>query len=102
MTHEPTEMPPIVCTLSAEDLKDRSGEWADLLTLVIERRSTTDGVRLRLPNSPEAAATAADLIVREVQCCAFFTFVLTVDAGAMWLEVTAPPDGRRVVEALFA
>jgi len=101
MTEQDAGTPPIACTLSADELGSRSAEWSALLAEVTERQPTTDGMRLRLPNAPEVAAKAADLIAREVQCCAFFTFVLTVDADAVWLEVTTPPDGRDVVDRLF-
>jgi len=93
--------PAIACTLSAGELADRSSEWAELLAQVIEREATADGMRLRLPNTPEVAARAADLIVREVQCCAFFTFVLTVDAATIWLDVATPPEGLDLVAGLF-
>ena len=98
---EDSGTPPIACTLSSDELADRSTEWTELLARVAEREATANGIRLRLPNTPQVAATAADLIVREVQCCAFFTFVLDVNATAMWLEVSTPPDGRELVEALF-
>jgi len=93
--------PPIACTLTAGELTDRASEWAELLALVSERDATTNGVRLRLPSTPQAAATAADLIVREVQCCAFFTFVLNVDVTGVCLDVTAPPEGRGLLEQLI-
>ena len=98
---EDAETPAIACTLSADELGDRSIEWTELLAHVAEREPTATGIRLRLPNTPEVAATAADLIVREVGCCAFFTFALTVDATALWLEVSTPPEGLDLVERLF-
>jgi len=98
---EDAATPAIACTLTAGELTDRASEWADLLARVTERETTADGIRLRLPNAPQVAATAADLIVREVQCCAFFTFVLNVDVTGVCLEVTAPPDGRDLLEQLM-
>ena len=101
MSCEDSATPPIACTLSNDELADRSTEWTELLAQVTEREPTANGIRLGLPNTPAMAATAADLIVREVQCCAFFTFALTVDASGLRLDVSAPPEGLELVERLF-
>ncbi|HEV2376787.1 MAG TPA: MerR family transcriptional regulator [Streptosporangiaceae bacterium] len=92
---------PVVCTLSIPDAADRGSEWADLLTHVSERHKAQDGLRLRLPSDPVVVARAADLAVRETQCCAFFSFTLTVDVQGTWLAVTAPPDGQVILAAVF-
>jgi hypothetical protein len=87
--------------LSADQLADRSTEWSRLLERILDRQPTAAGMRLRLPDTPDVAAAAADLVVREVQCCAFFTFTLSVDASGVWLEVTTPPDGRKLLDDLL-
>jgi DNA-binding transcriptional MerR regulator len=92
---------PIACTLSADDAADRSTEWADLLSHVTERKPTAAGIALRLPSDPDIVARAAELAVQEAACCAFFFFAVNVDASGVWLEVGAPPDGRRILDALF-
>ena len=91
----------ILCTLSDAEVDERSTDWAGLLAHVSERRSFEAGVRLRLPAEPNFVAQAAELAARETECCAFFSFRLTIDAGDVWLEVAAPPDGRGVLDALF-
>lgn len=53
------------------------------------------------PQDPMLVARAADLAVREVGCCGFFSFALTVEAGAVWLDVAAPAEGRDVLDSLF-
>jgi hypothetical protein len=93
---------PIVCTLSADEAHDRSSAWAELLARAVEREATATGVRLRFDADPHVASTAADLSVREAECCAFFAFTITIDAHAVWLTVDAPPEGRPVLDALFA
>jgi DNA-binding transcriptional MerR regulator len=92
---------PIACTLSPAEAVDRATVWADLLAQVTDRQATVDGVRLRLPAGPDAAAHAAELAVREAECCAFFSFAVTVDSTGAWLDVAAPPEGRTVLDALF-
>ncbi len=93
---------PAACTLSSDDAADRSTAWAELLGHAVERHRTPAGIRVRLPDDPAVVARAADLAVREVGCCAFFSFSLTVEAGGVWLEVTAPAsDGQAVLDSLF-
>jgi hypothetical protein len=59
-------------------------------------------VRLRFDADPQLVSGLADLAVRESDCCAFFAFTITVDGRGVWLAVDAPPDGRPVLDALFA
>ena len=92
---------PIVCTLSVDERPDRSNAWTELLAHAIERESTATGVRLRFAADPQLVSTVADLAVREAECCAFFSFTITVDARGVWLAVDAPPDGRPLLDALF-
>ena len=93
---------PIVCTLSSGQMADRSSAWTDVLARATERESTAGGMRLRFDADPTTVATLAELAVLEAECCAFFSFTITVDAGGAWLAVDAPPDGRPVLDALFA
>jgi hypothetical protein len=46
-------------------------------------------------------AAATELAFREAACCPFFTFTVTLNTTGVWLEVTAPPEGRAVLDALF-
>ena len=71
-------------------------------------RSTAAGVerlgpqtaRIVLPPRPELAAEAADLVVRETQCCSFFTFALTATGGRLHLDVTVPESQTPVLDAM--
>jgi hypothetical protein len=92
---------PVACTLTDADAVDRSSAWSAVLVHVTEREATATGGRLRLPADPALVARAADLCVREVACCAFFTFSLTVDADGVWLDVATPREARDIVTALF-
>ena len=92
---------PIACTLDAGEAVDRTAQWHDLLAQATERVRTDTGVRLAFPSDPTIAARVADLIVREADCCAFFSFALVVEHGAVSLDVAAPADGADVVDRLF-
>ena len=57
-------------------------------------------VRFELDRSAAGVAAVADLVDRESQCCAFFTFVLTIGAEALSLSVGAEAGHGDVVAAL--
>ena len=85
---------PIACTLNAGDQVTRRDEWVAMLG----RATARDGNMVTFPRS--VAPELADLIAREVECCAFFTFRMTVAHGELVLEVDAPPEAEELVNAL--
>jgi DNA-binding transcriptional MerR regulator len=91
----------IVCTLEAAAVPDRLREWDAIFDLVEERRATPDGVELRFARDPDVLASVAAVATKEVACCSFFTFGITIDAQAAWLAVTAPPHAIPLVHELF-
>ena len=92
--------PRIACSLEGRDLEVRIDEWHALLADVVDRQQITHGVRLVLGTSA-ALAGAAHLAVAEHGCCPFLSFALTVDGRGTAIEVTAPPDGRALLDAVF-
>lgn len=92
--------PPIACTLGSEAVPARIAEWRDVLTHVLSRDAIAGGLRLSLSDSAPVSRIA-ELAVAEQQCCAFFSFALTVDGRGVALEITAPGDGEAVVAELF-
>jgi hypothetical protein len=97
---EPADAP-VACTLQPDDLPDRVREWQRVLQRAEERRAIPDGIELRFPRDPDLIASLAELATKEVACCSFFTFTLTIDAHAAWLSVSAPVDGVPLVRELF-
>ena len=65
---------------------------------MLTRATSRDGSRLTFPRS--LAAELADLIAREADCCAFFTFTMTVRHDELVLEVDASDEARELVAAL--
>jgi len=96
-----TEAARIVCTLGANDAPQRLIEWHSILERTEERHSRPDGLSLRFPSDPSLVGELAALAAREVECCAFFTFALKLDAEATWLTVCAPAAAMPMVEELF-
>ncbi|GGS94890.1 hypothetical protein GCM10010156_61450 [Planobispora rosea] len=66
------------------------------------RRPQRTRLHLELVSSPDNAARAAELAVRENGCCSFFTFTLIVADGTLALEVAVPPGQVEVLDALQA
>lgn len=91
---------PIACTLGADSMRGRLDEWQLLLDHV-ERREPIDG-GVRATFGPAAPLTELiRLAAAEQDCCAFFTFAITIDSRGVGLEISAPADGLPVLHALF-
>ena len=92
---------PEACTLPTAERPLRVAEFDQLSAgaTAAEWLGPTQ-VRIVLPSSPQIAARAADLVVRETQCCSFFTFSLTASAGRLHLDVTVPESQVPVLQTL--
>jgi hypothetical protein len=92
---------PIACTLTATEAPDRIAEWQAAIASASSREATPEGYRLRFPPDATVAAALADVAAREVGCCAFFTFTLTVTPAELVLDVIAPPETHEMIGELF-
>jgi len=89
--------PPIACTLSAADLKDREGAWRKLLgSGLVQREAVPGGIRLSA--APGAAAALIELIDLERECCAWIHFEVSGDSV---VTLTAEGDGEPVLAGMF-
>jgi len=96
------ESPPIACTLTAADLRDRQGAWAKLLgSGLVDRDRVTGGIRLHAANG--AAAALIELIDLERECCAWIQFAITRDpiAGEADVLLTAEGEGEAVLAGML-
>jgi len=96
------ESPPIACTLTAADLRDREGAWAKLLgSGLIDRDRVAGGIRLHAASG--AAAALIELIDLERECCAWIQFAITRDpiAGEADVLLTAEGEGEAVLAGMF-
>ena len=78
----------------------RISEWRALLDGVTERHVLTNGLRLVF-GADAPLGEIARLAAAEYACCPFFGFAITVDARGVALEVTAPAEGRVLLESVF-
>jgi hypothetical protein len=91
----------IACTLESGAMPQRLEDWQRVLSLVRTRTETPDG-RLRVEfESAVDVGELARLVAAEQQCCAFFSFALTIDRRGVALEVDAPETATEIVTALF-
>jgi hypothetical protein len=95
---------PDACTLPTAEQPLRLAEFDDLFTSAVTwvDRPVPTRLLLGLPADPAVAARAADLAVRESDCCSFFTFALTVNGARLHLEVTVPGAYTDVLDGLAA
>lgn len=97
---EPDRRPQVVCSLAAEQVADRLDDWRRLLEAVTRRTSLTDGLRLDL----DPTVSRDDLLrltMAEQDCCAFFSFAITIDGRGLGLEVRAPEQATEMLAAVF-
>jgi hypothetical protein len=94
---------PDACSLPLADQPGRVAEWDTLFATAVRRvEKLPGGVRFELDRSRAAVAAVADLADRESQCCAFFTFGVTVGFDTLALSVDADPEHADVAKALAA
>ena len=88
------------CTLDAAEMPARLKEWSDLRDRSLGIRLIDGGVSMTLATS-EPMSQVADLIARESECCAFYTFTLRVAAQGRELRITAGEGREIAVQALL-
>ncbi len=93
---------PDACTLPTVEQPLRVKEFDELFRDATTgvQRVTAHRARLLLRPEPGIAARAADLSVRETQCCSFFGFTLFATGGELTMDITAPTEQVDVLDAL--
>lgn len=92
---------PTSCTLPTEERPVRVGAFTALFAEAVRGTYRPDPGRLRLDldPTPALAAGAADLAMRETECCSSFTFTPTATAGTLMLDI-AVDAAHPVLDAL--
>jgi hypothetical protein len=90
----------IACTLGPSEVTDRVGEWRAILAHAASRSAIDGGVRVEF-EAHTPIEDVARLAQAEQGCCGFFAFAITVDQRGLGLEVTAPDQGRPILDELF-
>lgn len=96
----PERMIGAACDLSSDEMRVRLAEWRRVREAAASVEVLADGARLTFDAS-EPMGPLADLLARESECCAFYTFTLRIDGPARYLEIGAGPGGAPAVDALI-
>jgi hypothetical protein len=91
---------PEACTLPTADRPFRVAEFDQLFTDHLRRADRVDPQTLDVTLGPDSRPTVADLAARETECCSFFTFTLTEEAGDLHLRIAVPPTHTAVLDGL--
>ena len=91
---------PSACTLPTADRPLRRAEFDALLAAGLRGQRRLSPTRLRWHLDPAIEATARELTTRESACCTFFSFVFTLEAGTLHLDIDVPPARTAVLDAL--
>lgn len=94
------EWAPTACTLPTAERPLREAEFDGLFTTGDVERPDPTHLRITLDPTPEVAARAAALAVRETACCSFFTFAVVAEAGQVRLDVSVTREHVDVLDAL--
>jgi hypothetical protein len=92
---------PEACTLPTVERPLRVAEFDEMFgaATAAERLASTT-LQLTLPPGPAVAVQAAGLVAREVECCNFYTFTLTIRSDSLRLRVEAPVEHEDVLDAM--
>ena len=91
-----TKSRPIVCTLTADDLRDRGAAWRKLWASGLLKRERIPG-GIRLSAEPGGAEALIELVNLERECCAWIDY----DVDATGATLTADGDGEAVLAGMF-
>lgn len=106
MTHTTIEIPdspPIACSLTAEDYRQRVADTGQAARDALrERRPIKGGARLTFEDTADIRPRLEAFVAAESTCCPFLTLTLHSEAGLLVLDVTGPELAAPIIEELFA
>ena len=91
---------PIACSLSESAARSQLGEWHTLLesSVVATDRPCPSELSLRLRPDLAQLESIVRLAQREKACCPFFDFAIAIEAEAIALRVSVPPDAVSLLD----
>ena len=93
---------PIACTLSESQLIERRRTILDAMhELRIAIVELHHGYCFTFQATPDALAKVSQLVDLERQCCSFLTFEIIAEGNSIRLEVTGPPQAKRIIAEFF-
>ena len=93
---------PDACTLPTDQQPLRVAEFDELFAIGVSEINRVDDLRVRfeLRPDPGVAGMAANLAVRETDCCSFFEFTQIASGGRLTLDLTVPTEHAAVLDVV--
>ena len=104
MTHTTIDIPdpPIACSLTAADYRQRVADTGDVAREALrERRPIDGGHRLVFQETGDVRGRLEALVEAEAGCCPFLTMSLHNDGDRLILDITGPELATPIIEELF-
>jgi MerR family transcriptional regulator, copper efflux regulator len=95
----PNADPPLACTLTSSDYRQRADQWREMLSGTTSEWTADGAIRTTLPL--DRLPALAELIAAETRCCPFLSFHLTMTTDGVQLDTHAPADARPLLDHLF-
>ena len=94
---------PLVCTLTADDYRNREAAWLKLQPFVRRSAAAPGGLSFSFARVTGLQDSLTELIRLEAECCAWMTFALAESAEGIELAITSnTADGERGIREAFA
>jgi hypothetical protein len=96
----PVDYPPIACSLTGEELAQRTQSFGDLLRSAQRVDELESGYAFRFPGDAATLALLTENIAAERACCPFFDFSLTLEhnLGPVWVQITGPAGVKEMLQ----
>jgi len=92
----------LVCTLTADDYRDREAAWLKLGKYVRASTSIVGGLSFRFAPARGLLDSLTELVRLEAECCAWMAFAITESPDGIRLSITSNgEDGERGVREAF-
>lgn len=98
MSDETDSTPTVACTLTPDQIADRTGEITALRKSYREAEERADGYTIRFDGDDEAFEALAEFVADERQCCSFAEYRLeTTPPYEETRLIIAGPDGTKTM-----
>jgi len=95
--------PPVVCSLTADELPLRLAEMTELgRAALVDAVAQPTRAELRFADGAGVRDRVSAIAAAESRCCAFLTMRVTDEPGAVVLTIEAPEGAQSIVAGLVA
>jgi hypothetical protein len=93
----------LVCTLRADDFRDREAAWLKVGTYLSASTSIPGGLSFRFAPARGLKDSLTELVRLEAECCPWMAFAMPESPNGINLSITSQgEEGERAVRATFS